>query len=1198
MESGRAAMLSLFVLLCVAGSVPAAPAPQDDASGGMTFVAVGEETTFRPRKVSAAEAQAPPFAGLGRAAVLALRPTADGPLTVTVTSAHADVLVRQLDLQGAVVGEDDDGDVGWDSRLVVEGRRGRPVPLVAGFKEGVDGELVVRVDAGDVPPPSGLEAAVARVDRLEAHAEVCYARIPAYEALGKGPGDTAKAIAAGRFHLAGDLAYIVGMHDRCERLYARVQPLAEEIGHRLLEAVANGWRGGALVRLRRYDAAGPRLDRAIELAAGLRTSEVTEERRGGHDIEMFCRGLRAEVALDEGRLADALTDVDLALAIARDLDDAPNEAVLLARRAVVLEARGDRAGADASVASVEALVAGLADRDAAVTALLPVTDILQKRADFSGARDLLLPVLDAPVTPRNRAALVGTLANLAWTTSDILEAQELYEETLRISRRIGDTANESAALVALARCHEALGEHDAVRRCLLEVVPLVDAMDEGRSRAALLRELAGLRTAVGEYAEARRLVEEARALAARTGDTESLRHCLSSEVALDFEEGRDAEGRDRAAELVRLTEDRGHAERSVAANALAAFERRLGRLDAARDASERALEHGRASLDPTTHVHALYTACLLDAEVGDLERWAARLAEADTQFARLGIDRFAPDRAASLRSMLHGWSRLSQEHVAAALRTGPTDDAARERIVRDGFERAGFWKGRSLLHGIAEHRTGRRSQEVIAARRRLGDATARRAALLRRMASAQRDGARLEELAGLESAIAAADDDIERLVRELPPAQGDLLLPRGVSPDVVARVLDDRVLLEFTEGRDAVYAYVLDGGRLTFREVGAIEHVRAAVDAFLARISDPASLGTVDEVARHGRVLHDMLFADVPADGEVVVVPTSGLSALPFEALVVAAEDEPRTFADVTFVVDAHEVSYVPSAPVLVALAEEGARRALTGPALILGDPAYGDASRVGSPTDAARSTSRPEAWPRLPGTRGEALEIARLLAAVRSAAAEVAPEPDERDVVLETPAFSLRLGAEASAEAVRGDLRRYAIIHWASHGWADLQDPLASGVVLAPTADDDGYLSVARILDLDLEAELAVLSACRTGRGADVGGEGVQSVARAFLFAGARAVVASLWQADDRETGVVMKGFYSALIEQGASPERALREGRLAVRRSPGGDGAFVGAGRVGRGRPVARVPLPIEARVGHPYFWAPFVYVGAPRD
>jgi len=133
-----------------------------------------------------------------------------------------------------------------------------------------------------------------------------------------------------------------------------------------------------------------------------------------------------------------------------------------------------------------------------------------------------------------------------------------------------------------------------------------------------------------------------------------------------------------------------------------------------------------------------------------------------------------------------------------------------------------------------------------------------------------------------------------------------------------------------------------------------------------------------------------------------------------------------------------------------------------------------------------------------------------------------------------------------------------------------DEQIPARSGLLLAPgSSQEDGVLQLNEIFNLDLDADLVTLSACQTGLGKLVKGEGVVGLTRAFLYAGAARVAVSLWEVNDLATARLMETFYRRM-QAGAPPAEALRQAKLEMLRA----------------QPTAW---------RNPYFWAPFVLVGA---
>jgi CHAT domain-containing protein len=139
---------------------------------------------------------------------------------------------------------------------------------------------------------------------------------------------------------------------------------------------------------------------------------------------------------------------------------------------------------------------------------------------------------------------------------------------------------------------------------------------------------------------------------------------------------------------------------------------------------------------------------------------------------------------------------------------------------------------------------------------------------------------------------------------------------------------------------------------------------------------------------------------------------------------------------------------------------------------------------------------------------------------------------------------------AASRTTATSPDLAQYRMVHFATHGLLNNVHPELSGVVLSLVdekgADTDGFLRLHDIFNLNLPAELVVLSACETGLGKDVQGEGLVGLTRGFMYAGAKRVAVSLWSVNDVATSELMKRFYQQMLEKGVNPVAALRAAQL----------------------------------------------------
>ncbi len=177
----------------------------------------------------------------------------------------------------------------------------------------------------------------------------------------------------------------------------------------------------------------------------------------------------------------------------------------------------------------------------------------------------------------------------------------------------------------------------------------------------------------------------------------------------------------------------------------------------------------------------------------------------------------------------------------------------------------------------------------------------------------------------------------------------------------------------------------------------------------------------------------------------------------------------------------------------------------------------------------------------------GQAFRVPRLAGTLREADAilRLVPENERMEAV----------GFDASrSRAMSPALRDYRILHFASHGLMDSDDPGLSGILLSMLDEkgqpQNGFLRIHDIYDLDLRAELVVLSACSTALGKELRGEGLVGLARAFMHSGAKRILASLWKVDDEATAELMTRFYQEMLTQGLSPAAALREAQVSMSR------------------------------------------------
>jgi len=274
-------------------------------------------------------------------------------------------------------------------------------------------------------------------------------------------------------------------------------------------------------------------------------------------------------------------------------------------------------------------------------------------------------------------------------------------------------------------------------------------------------------------------------------------------------------------------------------------------------------------------------------------------------------------------------------------------------------------------------------------------------------------------------------------------------------------------------------------------------------------------------------------------------VAEGALQYLPFAAL-------PEPGKQVPLIVD-HEVVCAPSASVVAVLRQETVGRDPAQKTLfIVADPVYSaNDARVSQHLLVSGGERRTADFMRLRFSRTEAEQVANLIPA--AAAGEAFDFDANRDAVL------------------KADLARFRILHFATHSLVDDERPELSGIVLSLVdragRRQNGFLRLYDIYNLRLNADLVVLSACRTALGKEIKGEGLIGLTRGFFYAGAPRVLASLWEIDDRTTAAFMRPFYEAMFVRHERPAAALRSAQIAMWRTKGWDSPYYWAAFVMQG-------------------------------
>jgi CHAT domain-containing protein len=459
-------------------------------------------------------------------------------------------------------------------------------------------------------------------------------------------------------------------------------------------------------------------------------------------------------------------------------------------------------------------------------------------------------------------------------------------------------------------------------------------------------------------------------------------------------------------------------------------------------------------------------------------------------------------------------------------------------------------RARNLLDSLLESRPGIREgvdpellNRELELRRRLNALEAYRDRLLARKHTAEQAAAVEKEVHD----ILTEYQGLRAKIRLASPGYAALTEPEPLGPkEIQQQVLDeDTTLLEYALGPERSFLWAVTRNTISCFELPG----REQIEKLTRRVHELMVLSRTRQHRRESErgveELSRMLLGPVSdrlKSKRLVIVADGALQYVPFAALT-AKETKPPGARPAPLIVD-HEVVHLPSASVLAVLRRETAsRRPAEKAVAVLADPVFevhderlkSASIGAGNPAPEDRATSTSESgfgrFERLTFTRKEA------------------------DAIFATAGRKNCLGAldfDASRKtATDPRLALYRMVHFATHGLINSRHPDLSGLVLSLVdrhgRPDDGFLRLHHIYNLNLNADLVVLSGCRTALGKEIRGEGL---VRGFMYAGVPRVVASLWDVRDEATAELMKRFYRGMIADGKRAAEALRAAQLEMLR------------------------------------------------
>lgn len=866
-----------------------------------------------------------------------------------------------------------------------------------------------------------------------------------------------------------------------------------------------------------------------------------------------------EAYYNSGRLAEALKLFDRAYALWSEADDRAGQALALLNKGYAHADSGELQKAADSYNQALALWRAAGNRRGealSTTALGNINSFLNDKQLALKFHRQAKELFDALGDRQGIAATLNGIARAYEGLNESQTALEHYARALEIYREIHSRDAQAVSLLYIGRLYHSTGRtREALDYCNRSRA-LSRSLHKARMEAYSLIEIAAIHHAQGHEQQTLNIYGRLLRLYAQIGDRRGQAKTLNQIGDVYFADGK-------------------------ATQALSYYKRALPFSQAAQDRAE----------EITTHYNIARAARAcgrLNEALGSIQSSVELSESARSRIAGYGL-------RASYFTTARKYYEVYIELLMQAERERPGEGFAARALQVSESARA-----RSLLDLLAETGVNIRQgvdPALLERERSLEQLLSGKAQYLTHLLSSNSQHEPSAEVEEEIRRLTREYEEVQGRIREQSPRYATLTQPQSLGLEDIQRELrDDTLLLEYTLGTEKSYLWAITASDCRAYELPPrVDIERMANEAYAlltSRQSDDTNsqerqsrMSESDrQYVKSASALSAVLLGPVfprLSGKRLLIVPDGVLQYIPFEALPLPADDAPEEAAGLPtdpghFIPLAiqNEVISLPSASLLAVIRQEAARRERAAKTVVVfADPVFeSDDPRVNR-SDAtpapAKGVDDRVAMRNIFRDGTGSIEATRIprLQSTRDEAEEIVSMTSQRQ-------GSLAMDFNASRSmALDGRLGQFQIVHFATHGFIDNQHPELSGIILSMVDEqgspENGFLQLHDIYNLNLAADLVVLSACDTGLGKDVKGEGLVGLTRGFLYAGSRSVVASLWKVEDSATAELMGHFYREMLIEGTPPAAALRAAKIAMWR---------------------------QKRWSAPYYWAAFVLQGDP--
>lgn len=926
-----------------------------------------------------------------------------------------------------------------------------------------------------------------------------------------------------------------------------------------------------------------------------------------------------------GDKQSALENYNLALILAREVGSRGLEATVLNNMATVYFALGEKRRAAESFNQILPLRRAANDKLGEASTLTNIGSVYSDLGENLRAIEFYNQALPLWREAKRADGEVSAIQNIGEAYDLLGEKQkslDFYAQALTLARSIGAKQVEGIISTNLATLYSSLGEKEKAREMYLQALEIHRATGNRTVEADTLHLLGFLHYELEDTAKALDYLSQAlpvwRQLKDKRGEAITLTATGMVYRSLD-QRDKSLEFSNQGLPLHREVGNRaGEAETLIN---IGLIESAAGEKQKAFENFNRAAELSRAISDPALEAKAKYEIARVKLDTGELDQSRSQIEDTlnivESLRTKVASQELRASYFATVQKYYDFYIELLMRMNGRQAGKGFSGEALQ------ASERA---RARSLLEILAESNASIREgvdAALLEREQRLHHQLSGKADALARLYSSRPSPEQIVAAKKEVDDLTAQYNEARAEIRRASPRYAALTQPSPLSlKEIQTQVLDnDTLLLEYWLGEKRSYLWAVTPTKITSYVLPSRAKLETAARDSYEWLSKPAQTNAkrrlkhdgveMSESERKARGLQALRYLSntliKPVAGQLgkkrlVIVASGALQYVPFSALTKTtgrrgdggtrgsrpvAQSPSRPVAELPLIQD-HEIINLPSASTMSVLRRDTAQRQAAPKTLVvLADPVFEkDDERVKTarPTisnSSAQTTASPKETEK---SQSQAVAEERSLKHIKEKNAEATGEMkisrlpftrQEAEKILALVPEAERkqaLDFDASrATATAKDLSQYRYVHFATHGYLDSERPEFSALVLSLVdkegVQQSGFLYAYEVFNLQLNSDVVVLSACETGLGKEIKGEGLVGLTRGFMYAGAPRVVVSLWSVNDRATADLMTRFYRKMLKDNLRPAAALR---------------------------AAQIEMLKESQWREPYYWAAFALQG----